>query len=322
MSFAFVLSEKMLMAKISQNTTAQDTSAQDNTEPPSSEPQSSEPQSAEPQSAEPQSAEPQSAELTSTRRVRLLLSYDGTPFNGWQRQPSGKPTVQGELERALSQILDEPITVHGSGRTDAGAHALGQVAHFDTTKNPRNYSLRHALESLTPSEIAIRQTLLAPKDFHSRASATSKTYRYLILNRTVPSPFRHNHTFWCQRPLKLKTLNELSRPLLGEKDFRCFQSVGTPVATTVRTIHQAEWVQLSGGLLEFTITGTGFLKQMVRNIVGTIIDLYFQEASPDQMVELLLSKNRTLAGTTAPSKGLYLHQVYYPKILDNKCQRF
>ncbi len=257
------------------------------------------------------------------QRVRLLVAYDGTPFQGWQKQPSGKPTVQGKLEKALSQIFDEPIILQGSGRTDSGVHAIGQTAHFDTFKDPRQYSLLYSLESMTPKEITIRKTQLAPSTFHARGSAINKIYKYFILTRPVPSPFHHNHMFWSRQPLNIDFLNQASQFLIGRMDFKCFQSAGTSVVTTTRTIHTAHWKILpENSILEFTISGSGFLKQMVRSIIGTLLDMYFQGLDPEHMKKVILSQDRRMAGRTAHPHGLYLYRVNYPKILDNKCLQF
>lgn len=257
-----------------------------------------------------------------TTRGRLLLSYLGTGYYGWQKQSHASPTIQGELEKTLSKLFDNEITIVGSGRTDAGVHAYGQVAHFNSPKKFSHFKdLKRSLNSLLPNSITVRAVYEAPKDFHALASVEQKTYIYKILNIKNRSPFLFDRALWRPAGLDLRVLNDLTSIIIGEHDFASFQTQGTEVATTVRRILAAEWSQPRENLIEFKITGTGFLKQMVRNIVGTLIDLHDSKGSKDELIEILASKNRQNAGTTAPAHGLYLHHVVYPKELDNKCRK-
>lgn len=261
----------------------------------------------------------------SESRGRILFSYLGTGYYGWQKQPHSSPTVQEELEKTLSKLFNSKISVVASGRTDAGVHAYGQVAHFTAPKNFSHFkNLKKSLNSLLPNTIVVRDVYEAPEDFHALASVVEKTYVYKILQTKNPSPFLHDRALWRPQTLDLSLLNKLSSVLEGEQDFASFQSQGTEVATTVRKIFAAKWSQPRENLAEFRITGSGFLKQMVRNIVGTLIDLHDEKDLKNPEAELkriLAAKSRQAAGSTAPAHGLYLHHVVYPKELDNRCRK-
>ncbi|MCB0355427.1 MAG: tRNA pseudouridine(38-40) synthase TruA [Bdellovibrionales bacterium] len=254
-------------------------------------------------------------------KIKLLLAYDGSPFSGWQKQKSGKSTVQGHLEEALARSLQPNISTMGSGRTDAGVHAFGQVVHFTVSQLPQKIDLVRALNSLTPREIVVKAAWQAPDEFHAVASAVRKNYRYLILNDQLPSAFRYKYTTWVPHTLDLNQLNQLVAPLKGEHDFKSFQTSGTEVRSTIRTIEALNWRQLPGNIIEFSITGSGFLKQMVRNIVGTTLDLYRQGLTAKQMTAILAAQSRSEALGTAPAQGLYLYRVEYPTALDKKCRK-
>lgn len=261
----------------------------------------------------------------SQTRGRILFSYVGTGYYGWQKQPHSSPTIQEELEKTLSKLFDAKISVVASGRTDAGVHAYGQVAHFNAPKRFSHFkNLKKSLNSLLPNTIVVRDIFEAPEDFHARASVKEKTYIYKVLRSKNPSPFLHDRALWYPQYLNLDLLNELSKVLIGEHDFASFQSQGTDVATTVRKIFAAKWTQPSENLVEFRITGSGFLKQMVRNIVGTLLDLHDEKDLTNhaaKLAEILAAKSRQAAGSTAVAHGLYLHHVVYPKELDNRCRK-
>jgi tRNA pseudouridine38-40 synthase len=293
-------------------------------------------------------------------RVRLHLSYDGGGFHGWQRQTdaNGHPTQitgQGTIESAVAKLLGEQLSVVGASRTDAGVHAQKQVAHFDCLKDPSKFrDLRYSLQCLTPDSLVIKEVFLAPFDFHAIATAKEKVYRYSILNRRVPSALRYRTTWWVREPLSLDHLNEASQYLIGTHDFKSFQTSGTYVESTIRTLSNLRWRRLSpaetllsgsamdpdlypeifagrhGGsqidsrfetdTLLFEIQGDGFLKQMVRNIVGTLVDLQLEDRPPSDIKLILEAKDRRKAGTTAPPQGLYLSDIRYPPELDNRCR--
>ena len=259
---------------------------------------------------------------TKPYRVRLDLSFDGALFMGWQKQPEGTYTVQGVLEEKLSKIFKEEIHVQGSGRTDRGVHALHLVAHFDCSMDPQRINLRMALQAACPRFITIKNVYIAPKEFHAQRSATEKTYKYLIRNAPTPSSQLWNKCVWIKKPLDLDYLNEISKCLIGRHDFKSFQNAGTDLKSTVREIYEAKWVLRKPGWVEFYIRGNGFLKQMVRNIVGTQLALEKSRQPIEKMKEILEAKDRKVALKTADPEGLYLVTVKYPQTLDNKCLKF
>lgn len=258
-------------------------------------------------------------------RIKLLLSYDGTAYCGWQRQKEHKhaselPNIQETVEKALGKIFNEEINLSASGRTDAGVHAIGQVAHFNTDKKmPKD--LCWALYSVLPADIVAKSAWIAPDDFHATLSATKKTYRYWVWNHQRPTALMRQFTWWVRKPLDLDYLNEQAQFLVKKQDFASFRSVGTPLKHTIRQVYSAQWQQKKPGLVEFQITGNGFMKQMVRNIVGTQIDLFLKNQPVEKMSQILQALDRQKAGPAAPPQGLFLVQVYYPKDLDNRCRR-
>lgn len=258
-------------------------------------------------------------------RIKLLLSYDGTDYCGWQKQKahkhaSEKPNLQETVEKALSKIFNEPIKLSASGRTDAGVHAMAQIAHFDTKRQlPKD--ICWALKAKLPLDIVAKNAWVAPDEFHSTLSAVKKTYRYWIWNHQRPTALLNRYSYWVRKPLDLDFLNDCSKYLIGQKDFKSFQSVGTELRHTTRTIYKAEWTVRKSGMVQFEITGNGFLKQMVRNVVGTQIDLFLQNKTPEKMLEIIAQEDRKKAGSAAPPQGLFLYKVYYPNQLDNKCRQ-
>ncbi|MEN0058496.1 MAG: tRNA pseudouridine(38-40) synthase TruA [Bdellovibrio sp.] len=258
-----------------------------------------------------------------TNKVRFTVAYDGTGFCGWQKQKQeDQISVAQVLEKALAKVFNEKIVLFASGRTDAGVHALNQVCHFSTHRKidpAKRWDLCWALNSQLPPSIVVKKAWLAPEDFHATLSATHKTYRYLILNRPRPSAHLSRYAEWARKPIRLEHLQESSKIIMGNHDFKSFQSVGTPVKDTVREVHRAHWEWRKPELMQFTITGSGFLKQMVRNIVGTALMLERKDLSPLKMKEILAAQDRRQAGPPAPAQGLYLMRVYYPQDLDNRC---
>ena len=264
--------------------------------------------------------EPKKFKRRGEHRVRLTISYDGTEFAGWQRQ-NNATSVQAVLEKALSEITGEPILIQGAGRTDSGVHAVGQVAHFDMDRHPDTVNLTYGLRGFLPPSIVVKEAFHAPNDFHAMSSSIKKTYHYVVLNREVPSALRFRYSYHRRNPLDIDFLNEASEFLLGKQDFKAFQSVGTEVKSTIREIFEANWKRQSEDTVEFTITGNGFLKQMVRNIVGTLIEMNQEKESPKRINAILETLDRRKAGPTAPPQGLYLTRVYYPQALDNQCRK-
>ncbi|WP_413569378.1 tRNA pseudouridine(38-40) synthase TruA [Bdellovibrio sp. HCB117] len=256
-------------------------------------------------------------------KVKFTVAYDGTGFCGWQKQKQEDQISVGHvIERALEKVFAEKITLFASGRTDAGVHALNQVCHFSTHRKidpAKKWDFCWALNSQLPPSIVVKRAWIAPQEFHATLSATHKTYRYLILNRPRPSAHLARYMAWERKPIDIHHLISSSEFLLGNHDFKSFQSVGTPVLDTEREIYQADWEWRRPDVLQFTVTGNGFLKQMVRNIVGTSLMLEKKGLEPQEMERILNLKDRRKAGPPAPAEGLYLMKVYYPQDLDNGC---
>ena len=249
------------------------------------------------------------------RTLKLTLSYDGTRLVGWQRQAAGD-SVQGVLEDALARFEGGPVTVHGAGRTDAGVHALGQVASVQVTLAHDAATLARALNAQLPEDVRVLAVEDAPPGFHARFDARSKTYRYCIRNGPVASPFERAFVWHVPQPLDLEAMRHAASRLLGRHDFSAFRSIGTEVPDAVRTLHASAIVETAGAgdggrLLTYEVTGDGFLRHMVRAIVGTLVEVGRGWRDPAQMDALLQSRDRARAGATAPPHGLFLVRVVY-----------
>jgi tRNA pseudouridine38-40 synthase len=237
--------------------------------------------------------------------LKLTLEYDGTDFRGWAAQP-GLRTVEGELRRALEEAYGMVDRLAVAGRTDAGVHALGQVASVDTEAGPPPERAAEALNALLPDDVAVLDVAEASPDFHARHSAHSRSYRYRIFRRRAPSPFEARRAWWYPKPLDEERLADSADLLLGDHDFRPFTPAETQHEVFTRRVERAEWHR-RGDALEFEITANSFLRHMVRILVGTMV-----EAPPARIAELLDGAHaRADAGTTAPPWGLYLERVHY-----------
>lgn len=244
------------------------------------------------------------------RQVRLTVEYDGTGLGGWQRQLNA-PTVQGHLEAALSKLLATPTTVTGASRTDAGVHAQGQVASFRTDRAIPLQGIRRGLNTLLPPQIAITEALDVDDEFHPRFSATGKHYQYLLLTRPDRSP-RWARVAWHRRaPLDLAAMTAAAAAFAGERDFAALRAAGCTARTTTRRIDEVALSRPSPELLAVDVRGNAFLRNMVRILVGTLIDVGEGRLSPGQIPEILASLDRTRAGQTAPAHGLTLVSVGY-----------
>ena len=244
------------------------------------------------------------------KNFKIIIEYDGTNYHGWQRQTK-EPTIQGEIENALMTMTKKNVTLIGSGRTDAGVHAFGQVANFvcDTTLDPDVF--QKGLNSLLPKDIVIKRCVRVPIKFHARYDAKSKTYRYRLLNRAIPAAIFHQYAWHIQKKLDLDAMRNAARHLTGTHDFRAFEGSGSPRSNSIRQVMTADFVEIDDGHINFEIKGDGFLRFMVRNIVGTLVDVGLEKITPDDFHRILKSKDRNDAGVTAPAQGLFLVQVAY-----------
>lgn len=243
------------------------------------------------------------------KRVKLIVSYDGTDYCGWQVQPNGI-TVEEVLNKALQKLTGEEICVIGASRTDSGVHALGNVAVFDTETTIPAERIAAALNQRLPENIVIRSSEEVPLDFHPRYCDCSKTYEYRILNAKIPVPtMRHTHYF-VSYDLNVENMRQAASYLVGEHDFMSFCNVRTDVENTVRTIYSLDIVK-QGEELVVRITGNGFLYNMVRIIVGTLVRVGRGFYKPEKVKEILEAKDRKAAGVTAPPQGLYLVGIEY-----------
>jgi tRNA pseudouridine38-40 synthase len=247
------------------------------------------------------------------RTLKLTLSYDGTRLVGWQRQAEGE-SVQGVLEDALARFEGGPVTVHGAGRTDAGVHALGQVASVEVAFAHDAATLARALNANLPEDVRVLSVEEAPPGFHARFSARSKSYRYCIRNGAVASPFERAYVWHVPQPLDVGAMQQAASRLLGRHDFSTFRSIGTDVPDAVRTLHTSAVTSApgdEGSLLTYDVSGDGFLRHMVRAIVGTLVEVGRGWRDPAQMDALLQARDRARAGATAPPHGLFLVRVEY-----------
>lgn len=244
------------------------------------------------------------------RRIKLLLEYCGTRYHGWQVQPQ-TPTVQGSIEACLSRITNAPVRLQASGRTDAGVHARGQVAHCDIPARIPAATLLRALNSLLPDDIVVRQITDVPEDFHARYSAYQKTYVYLILNRPVSTAFLAPYVWHIPQPLDVTAMQSASQALLGEHDFSAFRAASCAAKSPVRCLYRLR-IKRHRGCLVVVLCANGFLQHMARNIVGTLVAIGRGARPARAMQTILQSRQRQLAAATAPAQGLCLLRVRYP----------
>lgn len=243
------------------------------------------------------------------RRVKLIISYDGTNYCGWQVQINGI-TVEEVINRELSRMLGEDIAVIGASRTDSGVHALGNVAVFDTFSKIPPEKICFALNQRLPDDIRIQDSCEVPLDFHPRYCDSTKTYEYKILNRRFDNPVMRLYTHFVYMPLDYEKMQEAAKYLVGEHDFKSFCSARTQVTDTVRTIYSLD-VSKEDDIIKIRISGNGFLYNMVRIIVGTLIKVGLKVYPPEYVKEILEACDRNVAGPKAPAKGLTLIGIVY-----------
>ena len=243
------------------------------------------------------------------KRVKLVVAYDGTNYHGWQVQDNGI-TIEEVLNRTISELVQEDIKVIGASRTDAGVHACGNVAVFDTESRIPGDKFSFALNQRLPDDIRIQESCEVDADFHPRYADTVKTYEYNILNRRFELPSKRLYAAFCYYPIDIERMNQAAAYLVGEHDFKSFCSAGAQVQTTVRTIYAVN-VTKEDDMVHIRITGNGFLYNMVRIIAGTLMQVGTGLMEPEQVKEILEARDRSKAGPTAVAKGLTLVEIRY-----------
>jgi len=241
--------------------------------------------------------------------IKLTIEYDGSHYHGWQLQPNGE-TIQAALERAISTFLGKTTRIVGSGRTDAGVHAMGQVANFFCDQEIDLFRLQRGINALTPQDICIRNAEVMPDAFDARRSAKRRLYQYRIWNSLWPSPFHRSTAWHIHEPLALPPMRQAMTCLEGEVDFASFQAAGCDAAHAVRHVYR-NLLEEEGSLLLYSIEATAFLRHMVRNIIGTLVEVGLLQRTPQSFAALLQARDRTQAGLTAPAHGLFLMEVKY-----------
>ena len=244
------------------------------------------------------------------KNFKLVIEYDGTDFFGWQRQKD-KKTVQGEIEKTLTRILNRKITISGSGRTDAGVHAFGQVANFHADTRISCKDLKKGVNSLIKQPVVIRECRIMDNDFHARYKAVSKEYHYCILNREDPCAINRLYQWHIRHPLDIQAMTQCCQAITGILDFKSFENTGSPRSSTIREVFFFNISQMNNSKLVFKICANGFLKYMVRNLIGTIVLAGLNKILVDDFIRILEKNDRTKAGPTAPAHGLFLKKVNY-----------
>jgi tRNA pseudouridine38-40 synthase len=243
------------------------------------------------------------------RNIKLTIQYDGTNYHGWQTQ-SNAPSIQKLIEDKLSAILNHSVTLYGSGRTDAGVHALGQVANFHTVSKLSPEVIKRALNSLLPKDIVIYKSEEIDEKFHARYQAKSRVYQYVIWNDRTPSPFFRRFSWFVASRLDIESMQKAGLLLIGRHDFSSFQGADRLETRTIRDIMRME-IRKMGKILIFTIEANSFLKHMVRNIVGTLIEVGKGKMDVDGLKKVITARDRKKAGPAAPAHGLFLREVRY-----------
>jgi tRNA pseudouridine38-40 synthase len=243
-------------------------------------------------------------------QFRLTLEYDGTNYSGWQLQ-SGQDSVQAQLEAALAQIFGTRLRVYGAGRTDAGVHALGQVATFRTPRPFDCVELKRALNAILPPDIAVRDAVIASDNFDPRRAARSRVYEYHILTGTTRSAFEYRYSWLVREPLDLDAMNSAAEQFLGEHDFAAMRSVGSDEKTTARRVFKSEWYRDVDDRLIYHVEATAFLRHMVRTMVGLMVAIGMGRLADEEVSAILKSRDRSRAPAAAPACGLFLVEVRY-----------
>jgi len=244
------------------------------------------------------------------RNIKLTIEYDGKDFNGWQKQPN-KPNIQGSIEFAIKQITGEDVELNASGRTDAGVHSFGQVANFKTNSELPIEKFPIAINSKLKKSIRITKAEEVDERFHSRLTCKRKTYRYVINNSPISSAIYRNLETHIPQKLNIENMKEAIKYFEGEHDFKAFKASGTSSKSSVRTIYKAEIIEKPDNRIFVELTGNGFLYNMVRIIVGTLVDVGLEKIFPEDIPSIIKEGKRELAGKTLPPNGLFLLKVEY-----------
>jgi tRNA pseudouridine38-40 synthase len=248
----------------------------------------------------------------------MTIAYDGTGYSGFSAQPGGVRTVGGSLAEAIQKVLKHPVKFVVAGRTDAGVHAWGNVCHFDSPLSREELeealpTLQRALNKMLKPKIVVRSAAVAGEGFDARFSAVARRYRYTVLNRDVPDPFRAATSWQVEEELDLRSMQLACDPLIGEHDFSSFcRKPPDPSGSNVRRLHDARWLDLGEGVLRFDVEASSFCQQMVRSIVGTMVEVGLGKKRAGDLAWIIRSKDRSLAGQLAPPHGLCLWEVVYP----------
>ncbi len=243
------------------------------------------------------------------RNIKLTIEYDGTGYHGWQIQPNVE-TIQGTIEGKLAQITGEPVRLVASGRTDTGVHAVGQVAHFKTHSSLDVLTFLKALNSLLPEDIRVKDVEEVDEAFHARFSAKGRLYEYRIFNGELLSPFHRHFSWFVPGKLDLARMREAAMKLVGRHDFSSFCSAGSDHSSLIREVYAID-VGMRGNLIIIQVEANAFLKQMVRNIVGSLVEVGRRKLTPSQFGGILEARDRRRAGLAAPAQGLFLVRVNY-----------
>jgi tRNA pseudouridine38-40 synthase len=244
------------------------------------------------------------------KNFKLVIEYDGGQYHGWQRQKNDL-SIQGEIEKALEKMTAKGVTVIGSGRTDSGVHAKGQVANFECETRLKPEALMNGLNSLLAEDIKIKVCEQVDASFHARYDAKSKIYHYRILNRPTPAAIGRQYQWFIRKALNREAMRAAIAHIIGRHDFKAFEGSGSPRQSSSRHVHSADLVEHESGLLLFHIEADGFLRYMVRNIVGTLVDVGLEKLTPRDFKRILDCKDRSQASATAPAQGLTLVKVNY-----------
>ncbi|AOT70885.1 tRNA pseudouridine(38-40) synthase TruA [Geosporobacter ferrireducens] len=244
------------------------------------------------------------------RNIRLLIEYDGTKYNGWQRLGNTENTIQHKLENVLSLMSEEKIEIIGSGRTDAGVHALGQVANFHTRSALNTREILDYCNQYLPQDIVVKRVQEAEERFHARYNATSKKYMYRIWNSNIPTAFYRKYSYHVPGPLSIEKMRKASSYFIGNHDFQAFSSMKSKKKSTEREIYAIEIIK-ERERIDIFFHGNGFLHNMVRIITGTLIEIGQGKRKAEEIPIILEGRIREKAGVTAPAQGLFLYEVYY-----------